>query len=246
MKPNREGLSAAALTGVVVVLIVVVLGAAYVGPSMLAGSSVTHSTTSQSAGSTSNNPDAALLPLFGHFSQMQLQESVLNNPMGGDQTALQQVTFSYLVLGKGTINSTQYTKVLFSQAGLPHNVLAWFNPQGGIDRVDVSGQTNYTGSGAKNLPTLQVYLTGFRVLAALATNTTLISMLSKTSENITTIGPSQLTVTTYSLAVPTRPYTSITAKFAAIPGTNERLLVYFDAKMTGGSETTVEVLSLTK
>jgi hypothetical protein len=187
-----------------------------------------------------------LFSLLGHFSQMQLQESVLSYPMGGDQLALQQVTFSYLVQGKATLNSIQYTKVLFSQAGLPHDVTAWFNPQGGIDRVNVSGQSPYTGNGTKNLPVLQVYLTGFRVLTALATNTTLISMLSKTSENTTTIGPTQLTVTTYSLAVPTRPYTSITAKFAAIPGTNERLLVYFDAKMTGGSETTIEVQSLTK
>jgi len=245
MNPEREGLSAAGKTGVVVVLIVIVLGAAYAGPSMLAHSG-TQSTSSQSAGSSSNDPAAALFSLFGHFSQMQLQESVLSNPMGGDQSTLQQVSFSYVVLGKETLNSIQYTKVLFSQAGLPHDVTAWFNAQGGIDRADVSGQSPYTGNGTKNLPAVQVYLTGFRVLTALAANTTLISMLSKTSDNMTTIGKMQLTVTTYSLAVPTRPYTSITAKFAAIPGTNERLLVYFDAKMTGGSETTIEVQSLTK
>jgi hypothetical protein len=255
MDSHREGLSSAGKAGVVVVLIIVVLGAAYVGPSMLAGSGTR--STSQSAGPGSGSapgptppdPAAALLPLFGYYSQMQVLQSALGAPQGGISPGVTQLTFSYLVLGKGTWNSTQYTRVQFSQSGQAHNVIAWFSPSGRIDRVDVLPGTNYTRTGAGNpgnLPVMQVYVNAFSVITSLATNSTLISMLSKTTENMTSIGQSQLDVTTYQLAVPTQPYKSLTAKYGLVPGTNITLLVYFDAKMTDGSETTIQVLSLTK
>jgi len=256
MNPHREGLSSAGKAGVVVVLIVVVLGAAYAGPSMLAGSG-TRLTSSQSTGSSSGSasgptapdPAAALLPLFGYYSQMQVLQSALGAPQGGISPGVNQVTFSYLVLGKATLNSTQYTRVQFSQSGQAHNVIAWFSPSGRIDRVDVLPGTNYTRSGAGNpgnLPVMQVYVNAFSAITSLATNSTLLSMLSKTTENMTSIGQSQLDVTTYQLAVPTQPYKSLTAKYGLVPGTNAKLLVYFDVKMTDGSETTIQILSLTK
>ncbi|HYR04613.1 MAG TPA: hypothetical protein VEO75_04415 [Nitrososphaerales archaeon] len=249
MNPARAGLSTGGKSAVVLVLIVIVLGATYLAPKP--SGTTTSSTSSQltvSAPSSGANTQAVgLLPLFGNFSQMQLQESAVDSSQGGNVALPQQVSVSYLVLGKGTLNSIQYTKVEFSRAGVANsNVIAWFNPNGGIDRVDVLGGLNYTGSGAPTLPMVKGYITAFSVIPVITSNSTLLSMLSKTSENMTSIGPSQLDVTTYHLVVPTHPYKSITAKFATIPGTSARLLVYFDQKMTDGSETIVEVLSLTK
>src|SRR4029077_10732329 len=105
---------------------------------------------------------------------------------------------------------------------------------------------NYTGCCAYALPAITTYLSAFGLIPASAANATLISMLSQTSENMTTIGPSQMDVVTYHLVVPTHPYKSVTAKFATIPGTSTRFLVYFDEKLTDGSETTLQILSITK
>jgi hypothetical protein len=55
-----------------------------------------------------------------------------------------------------------------------------------------------------------------------------------------------LLVTTYSLTSPVAPYTSITVKFATIPGTNTKIAVYFDEKTTDGLETAYQVMSITK
>jgi len=260
MNPANAGLSTGGKSAVVLVLIVVVLGATYF-TSPKPGGTTTISTSAlqpvSAPDSGANTQAAVLLPLFGNFSQMQLQESVVDNSQGGVAMP-QQVTVSYLVLGKATVTSTtrvsstnrvystQYLKVQFSQAGVASNVIAWVNPSGGIDEVDVLGVRNYTGSGAYTLPAVTTYLSAFGLISALAGNATLISMLSQTSENMTAIGPSQLDVFTYHLVVPTHPYKSVTAKFATIPGTSTRFLVYFDEKMTDGSETTLQILSITK
>ena len=260
MNPAKAGLSTGSKSAVVLVLIVIVLAAAYLAPSKQ-GLTTTNSTSSQPSGPASssgaNTQALALLPLFGNFSQMQLQESAVDNSQGGGPIP-QVVTVSYLVLGKATLSSTtrvssttrtdttQYLKVEFSQAGVINNVIAWINQKGGVDRVDILGSRNYTGSGAYTLPAVTTYLSAFGLISALAGNATLISMLSKTSENMTAIGPTQLDVATYHLVVPTQPYKSVTAKFATIPGTSTRFLVYFDAKMTDGSETTLQILSITK
>jgi hypothetical protein len=261
MNPAKAGLSTGGKSAVVLVLIVIVLGYAYLAPPKQGGTS-TNSTSSQSAGPSStsgaNVQALGLLPLFGNFSQMQLQESVLDNSQGGVGPIPQQTTVSYLVLGKATLTTTtivssstrvdslQELRIEFSQAGVISNVIAWINPRGGVDRVDVLGVRNYTGSGAYTLPAVTTYLSAFGLISALAGNATLISMLSQTSENMTTIGQTQLDVVTYHLVVPTHPYKSVTAKFATIPGTSTRFLVYFDEKMTDGSETTLQILSITK
>jgi hypothetical protein len=260
MNPAKAGLSTGGKSAVVLVLIIIVLGATYLAPKP--SGTTTSSTSSQltvSAPSSGANTQAVtLLPLFGNFSQMQLQESALDASQGGIGPIPQVVTVSYLVLGKSTLNSTtfissttrtvstQYLKVQFSQAGVISNVIAWINQKGGVDRVDILGSRNYTGSGAYTLPAVTTYLSAFGLISALAGNATLISMLSKTSENMTAIGPTQLDVATYHLVVPTQPYKSVTAKFATIPGTSTRFLVYFDVKMTDGSETTLQILSITK
>lgn len=63
---------------------------------------------------------------------------------------------------------------------------------------------------------------------------------------MTSLGPTHLDVTTYSLAAPTPPYTSMTVRYATIPGTETRLAVYVDEKTSDLMETVVQVLSLTQ
>ena len=244
MNPKR-GLSSAAKAGVVVLVIVIVLGGAYLIPSLSKGSG-TSTTSSQSLASGSNpgggNQTLGLLSLFGYFHQMQMMDIV--NTLSQQDGAVQQQTLSYIVLGTATFNSTQHTKVQFSETGVANEVVAWFNPTGVVDRLDVIGARNYTGPGAAILA--QTYTTAFSVITAITNNSTLLSFLSKTSENTTTIGSTQLDVATYHLAVPTPPYKTITVEYATIPGTNQKLAVYLDEKTIDGAETTVQVLSLTK
>ncbi len=183
-----------------------------------------------------------LLTLFNCFSQMQMQDTL--NTMAQPDGSIQRQTVSYVVLGKAQFNLTQHTKVEFSQAGVGNSVVAWFNPSGVVDRLDVLGGSNYTGPGAAILA--QTYTTAFGLLTTISNNATLLSMLSKSSESTMTIGPTQLDATTYQLPVPTPPYKTITVKYVTIPGTYQRLAVYLDEKTTNGAETTVEVLSITK
>jgi hypothetical protein len=242
MNPTTRGLSTAAKTGVVVVLIVIVLGGAYLAPSLSKGTS----TTALSCGSGSNagggNQTLTLLSLFGCFSQMQLQITI------SDQAGAipQQEIMSYRVLGQASFNSTQHTKVDFSQTGAAnHEVVAWFNPGGVVDRLDIlGGGRNYTGPGAAIFA--QTYTTAFSIVTDTSNNATLLSLLSKTTENTTSIGGTQLNAATYHLAVPSPPFKTITAEYATIPGTHQRLAVYLDEKMTDGTRKTFQVLSLTK
>src|SRR6266481_3043093 len=110
MNPARAGLSTGGKSAVVLVLIVIVLGATYLAPKP--SGTTTSSTSSQltvSAPSSGANTQAVgLLPLFGNFSQMQLQESALDASQGGVWPIPQMVTVSYLVLGKSTLNSTTF------------------------------------------------------------------------------------------------------------------------------------------
>ncbi len=244
MNPSKSGLSTAGKTGIVVIVILVVLGAAYFAPSLMTNKG-TQSTSTQSGGSSSpgsGNQTFGLLTLFGHFSQMQIV--VKSSVSEGGEPVVTQQSYAYQVLGRGTLNSTQYTKVEFSQPGPTDKVVAWFNPNGGIDRLDILGQSNYTGPGAALLS--QVYTTAFGGIPLFTNNATLLSLLTKTSENTTSIGPTQLDVVTYHLAVPTHPYKSIVAEYATIPGTNQRFVVYVDERMTDGTETVLQVTSITQ
>src|SRR5260370_36789826 len=144
MNPAKAGPSRGGQSAVVLVLIVIVLGATYLAPKP--SGTTTSSTSSQqtvSAPSSGANTQAAgLLPLFGNFSQMQLQECAVDASQGGVGPIPQTVTVSYLVLGRSTLNSptvissttrmasTQYLKVQFSQAGVINNVIAWINQKG--------------------------------------------------------------------------------------------------------------------
>lgn len=148
MDLSKKGISSAAKAAAIIAAVMVVLAVVYFVPSF-STSSVGAAPASSNTRTSSSGPvtqNAGILALFGFFSQIDMQVTVLNyNQANG---IIQQQSLSYLVLGKGTWNSTQYTRVEFSTPGVGNTVVAWFNAQGGIDRVDVLGQRNYTGSGA--------------------------------------------------------------------------------------------------
>jgi len=180
---------------------------------------------------------------------MEMQLSVINPNAALAINEQQHV--SYLVLGKATLTSasgsgtpTLHTKVAFSNVGVGNDIIAWISPRGEIDRVDVLGQRNYTGNAAYFL--MSSYLNDFALVAAITNNSTLLATLSKSSQNTTSIGPTQVDLATYSLAVPSPPYKSITVRYATIPGTSAKVAVYLHEKTDDGTETTMQVLSLKK
>jgi hypothetical protein len=239
MNPSASGLSSAGKTGVVVVVVIIVLGGAYFAPSLLTGTKSTSSLSAPTCSGTAAGSQVVSLPLlFACFSQMQVQEGTIQNGANAEQT------LAYLVLGPAVYNSTQYNKVEFSKIGIGDNVIAWYDSTGSIYRLDIIGGRNYTGPGARYFA--QLYTTGFGLISQMSNNASLLSSLSKTSENTTSIGPTQLDVTTYHLAVPTHPVKSLTVKLAAIPGTNLKFVVYMDELYTDGSETTILVSSVTR
>lgn len=246
MNPVKSGLTAAGKARIVVILAVLAVGVAYLVPSLSSGSGTHSATSSQPVASSSipsGNQTIGLLSLFGHFSQMQVQESKYDKSDGA-QIYFDRHTVAYLVLGKASLNSIQYTKVEFSQAEAGTEVIAWFNEQGGVDRVDILGGSNYTGSTASIHA--EIYVATFSLITGVSNNATFFSLLSKTSEDTTNIGSTHLDVATYTLAAPVAPYTSVTVRYATIPGTNTRLAVYLDVYTSDLIETTVQVLSITK
>ena len=244
MDLSKKGISSAAKAAAIIAAVMVVLAVVYFVPSF-STSSVGAAPASSNTRTSSSGPvtqNAGILALFGFFSQIDMQVTVLNyNQANG---IIQQQSLSYLVLGKGTWNSTQYTRVEFSTPGVGNTVVAWFNAQGGIDRVDVLGQRNYTGSGAYFVAS--TYVNALTLVPTITSNSTLLSMLSKTAENTTSIGPTQVDLTTYSLAIPTAPYSSLSVRYATIPGTAEKVVVYFHEKTTDGTDTTIQVTSMTE
>ncbi len=237
MNPSKRGLGAAGKAGAVVVLIIIVLGAIYLIPKF--------SASSQSQASSSN-PGARQLTglnaLFYGFTKMQVSIYASDQVNG----VLQNQSYAYSVLGKGTLNSTEYTRVEYTTVGLGENVVVWYNSTGGIGEVDVVGVRNYTGNGAGNLPFITIYSNAFGTLASIGNNATLLSLLSKTSEGQVSMGPTQLDVSTYQLTRRSYPFSSLTLGLATVPGTNAQLATYLDEKTTDGSTSILQVTSLTR
>ena len=248
MNPTKRGLGTSAKAGILVILVVLVLGAIYVAPSMSSGGKTNSTSTSTQSGGQSSaiftgDQTLSLTSLFGYFSQMQVHEASYDHSEGN--ALIESHTVEYQVLGKATLNSTQYTKVQFSQQGQSGNgVIAWFNPQGGIDRADVLGVRNYTGPTASVYA--QIYVSTFAIVTGVSNNGTLFALLGKTTHSTTSIGPTSFDVATYALAGPTPPYTSLTVNYATLPGTNMRFAVYFDANTNDLMEVTLQVMSVTK
>jgi hypothetical protein len=221
-----------------------VLGGAYLATSITGtGTHLTSSSqpSGSSANSTSANKTISLLSLFSSFSQMQLHEAAFDNSEAAP--LIQQTTFSYLVLGKASMNSTQYVKVRFSEIGVNNDIIAWFNPHEGIDRVDIIGDRNYSGSSASIYA--QKFLGAMSFVVGASNNSTLLSALSKTSQNTTSIGATKMVVSTYQLTTPTPPYLKATVSYATLPGTDTKIAVYFDQETNDFMETLFQITSLT-
>ena len=236
MNPSKRGLGSAGKAGAVVVMIVIVLGTIYLLPRY---------TGSQSQGATSNAvPEkiTGLPSLFYDFTKMQISVDV-NDPLN---SFVQTQSFSYTVLGKGTLNSTVYTRVEFTTVGVGNDVIIWYNSTGGISEVEVVGVRTYTGNGTSNLPFITTYSGAFGALVSIGNNATLLSLLGKTSEDQTSIGSTKMDVSTYVLAGRSYPYSSLTLKLATIPGTDVQLITYIDEKSFQGATSLIQVTSLTR
>jgi hypothetical protein len=254
MNPSKKGLSSAGKTGVVVLLIVIVLAAAYLVPSL-----------SKGGGSQSSNSSAVritgMLPLVMDFPKMQVTFDGYDSPNG----IVTNESYAYAVLGTSTLytttttteangslakstSSTQYTRVEFTTAGVGvgQGVIIWYNSSGGIGDEEVLGERNYTGNGVNNLPFMVPYTSSFGGLVSITNNSTLLSLLTKTAEATTSIGPTQMDVTTYVLEARSPPYSSLTVKIATIPGTNVQFVVYVNEKVSDGSTSLLQVTSLTR
>ena len=238
MNLSKHGLSRAGKAGIVVVVIVLVLGAVYLVPSLTKGG--VQSTATEGPSPTT----LSLLSLFGYFPKMNM--TIYTNDVADGIT--QNASYTYSVLGKAFLNTTQYLTVEFKTigAGLPNNneVIAYFNSTGGIPFVDVVGVRNYTGAGSYFFA--QDYTTAYGLIPMITDNDTILSLLTKTYSIITNIGPTQMNVTAYSLAVPTSGYESLTVKYATIPGTEILMPVYVSEKDTLGSTVLIQVTSLIK
>ena len=181
-----------------------------------------------------------LLDLFGNFSQMAITTSYLDeaNEASGSSSV------SYVVLGRTTLNSTHYYRVEFKNSFGNTSEIVWFNPRGGIDRVDVLGDKNYTGFEAALFT--QLYSVAFSLVPAWSYNATLLSGLQKTGESVRSIGPTQMNIARYELPMVTSAYTNFTAEIATIPGTNARLAVYVFQQTLDGSNVLLQVTSVTR
>jgi hypothetical protein len=161
-----------------------------------------------------------LLDLFGNFSSMTVAD-VVNNP--DESMTAENVT--YAVLGSTQVNSTSYPRVAFTVAGGSTTTL-WFDQRGNVSLAEVEGGGNYTGT----LAGIQGgFLTSYFSFTSVESNATLLSGLQRTGGALQEIGPTQMSVSTYELSASNTSALAVMAvKIATIPGTDVRLLVYFD------------------
>jgi hypothetical protein len=237
MNPSRRGVGTGGKVAAVVVLIILGLGAIYLIPKF---------SPSQSQGAGSNavpQQITGMSSLIYDFTKMQVEVDV-NDPA---DSFVQNQSYTYAVLGKSTVSSVEYTRAEFKTVGVgSSDVVIWYNSTGGIGEVDVVGVRNYTGNGTKNLPFITTYSGVFGGLVTTTNNATLLSHLSKTSEVLTSIGPTQMNVTTYVLNGKSYPYLHLTLELATIPGTDVQLVTYLDEKTYDGTTTVFQVTSMTR
>ncbi len=200
---------------------------------------ISTSLTSTQIVTVTNGQIRGLLNLFGNFSHLEISSSFLDE-MNEDAG---NASFSYVLLGRRVLNSTNYYRVEFQTPGTNTSEIVWFNPQGGIDRVDIPGEKSYTGPGAAFYT--ELFTNPFSALAALSNNATLLSGLLAKGISIETIGQTQIDVTTYGLAQPTSTYSNFTIKVATLPGTNVKLVIYLYQENRNGSYDLLRVVGLT-
>ena len=248
MKLSGRGMTNTKKIAVAIPLILVIAAGIYValGPGRLgivsSGSQSTSSSSSTGIASFSGvaGPPRSLLDLFGNFSQMAVTTGYVNFADGEVQSEGTS-HYSYAVIGRAVLNSTNYYKVEFTNSEARTSVIAWFNQQGLVDRADVLGDKNYTGPSAQIFA--QTFVGLFSFVPSLSYNATLISGLHKTAEGMQSVGPTQMNVITYGLAAPTKAYINFTAKIATVPGTSIKLAVFWYQEDPSTSNSLFEVTS---
>lgn len=239
MKFSRRGLSQLGEIGVIALVIIVVVAAYLFVPSLTKGSG-SQTTTSLGGPNPIADTTHGIFPVVTTFKDMTLVEDIDDISTG----YIQNMTYAYTVLGKGTLNSTHYTKVEFSTYGQTHFTVAWYNSTGGLGELDVTGLRNYTGSGLPDLPYIQTYVNAFYVLISVTNNSTLNAQLTKTSQTATSIGSTKVDLATYTLEQRNSLLSKVTEKVASIPGTNIVMMVYLNEKLSDGSTYLFQVTSL--
>jgi hypothetical protein len=248
MKFSRRGMTTTKKIAVAIPLVLVIAAGVYValGPGRLGippnasqSSSAQSSTGIASFSGVAGQPKG-ILSLFGNFSQMAVTTSYVVFADGEVQSSGTS-HYSYAVLGRAVVNSTDYHKVEFTNSDARTSEIAWFNPQGLVDRVDVLGDRNYSGPNAQAYA--QSFVGVFSFIQSLSYNATLISGLHKTAEGMQSVGPMQMDVITYGLAAPSAAFANVTAKIATVPGTSTKLAVYWYQQDPTTSNTSLEVTS---
>jgi hypothetical protein len=229
---------------IVVIVIIVVVGGIYFVPSALGRGKDNSNILQAATATTGGNHTLELLSLFGYFSQMEIRETT-NSPQGSGVGSLGspvEETLNYTVLGPGTFDGTPNVRVEFSTVGVGNQIIAWFNASGIVDVTDIIGQKTYSGPGAAIFA--QTYTSAFSAVTEVTNNATLLSLVSKTAQNTTSIGPTSLAVSTYKLKAATAEYRQLTVEYATIPGTVQKLAVYVGETAPGGIQSSLQVLSL--
>lgn len=239
MANSRKGIGTGGKVAVVVVAVLVIAaGLVYADPGLFRGSS---SPPGQvvNVGATGSNPTYALVQAFSKAT-VSVSENDVTNQFS------QNLTVAYTVIGTGTINGTQYTKVEFVTVGQQHNVIAWYSHTGQLGEVDVPGIRNYIGNGTVNLPYIATYDSYFGAFAQVTNNATLLSHLVESTSVSTSVGGMKAQVTTYVLGSPTPQLKDIVVKYATFSATNLRLAVYIHEMTPDGSSETLQITSLTR
>lgn len=238
MESFRRGIGTGAKVAVVVAVLVIASGVVYAYPGLLRGSGPPPGQV-VNVGAGSSDPTYALVQAFSKATVSVSENDVANQ-------FSQNLTVAYSVVGTGTINGTQYTKVEFVTVGQQHNVIAWYSHTGQLGEVDVPGLRNYVGNGTGNLPYITTYDSYFGAFAQVTNNATLLSHLVESTSVSTSVGGMQAQVTTYVLGAPTLQLKDIVVKYATFSGTNLRLAVYIYELTTDGSSETLQITSLAR
>jgi len=251
MKFSVRGIATTKKIVLTIALALVIAGGIYVAlgsgrpgvvPNESQSSSSSSSTALASFSGGAEQPKSTL-DLFGNFSRMVVTIGYVHFADGEVQDKGES-HFSYAVLGQGVLNSTNYSKVQFTDLDSKKSGIAWLNPMGLVDRVDILGDKNYTGPSA--LVYSQAFMAPFSLVPNLTHNATILSGLQKTAEVMQSIGPTKMNVVTYRLAAPSPAYSNYTLKIATVPGTNTKLAVYWYVEDPSTSNTLFEVTSVTR
>ncbi len=243
MKFSKRGIATTGKITIAVGLVLIIAAGVYaaLGPNLLGVAPKGTQTTTPSNGG-SGQPKS-ILDLFNTFSRMTFATGFADFEDGEIQNQ-GSLHISYVVLGRAVVNSTNYYKVQFTNSDARTSAIAWINPRGLVDRVDVLGDKNYSGSAAQVYA--QAFLGALSPVPSLGYNITLLSGLQKIAEGSQGIGPTQVDVVTYGLRAPTSTYTNYTVKIATVPGVSFKLAVYVYQEFPSKSNNFFEVTSVTK